>query len=81
MIPALLPPAVVSEALLVCFPPAIDVSIEVVDPPPAWMEVEWPPPQLSELGLRVWPARLPSLDVIPIAGVAGTFLPAYLPLS
>ena len=73
MNPALLPPAVVSEALLVYFPPAIDVSIEVVDPPPAWMEEEWPPHPLPELGLRVWPARLPSLDMVPIAVVAGTF--------
>ena len=73
MIPALLPPAVVSESLLVCFPPAIDVSIEVVDPPPAWMEEKWPPPPVPELGLRVWPARLLSLDMVPIAGVAETF--------
>ena len=73
MIPALLPPAVVSESLLVCFLPAIDVSIEVVDPPPAWMEVEWPPPLLPELGIRVWPARLPSLDMVPIAVVAEMF--------
>ena len=73
MIHALLPPAVVSESLLVCFPPAIDVSIEVVDPPPAWMEEERSPHPLPELGLRVWQARLPSLDMIPIAVVAGTF--------
>ena len=73
MIPALLPPAVVSEALLVCFPPAIDVSIEVVDPPPAWMEEEWSPHPIPELGLRVWPARQPSLDMIPRAVVARTF--------
>ena len=73
MIPALLPPAVVSESLLECFPPAIDVSIEVVDPSPAWMEEEWPPPPIPKLGLRGWPARLPSLDMVPIAVVAGTF--------
>ena len=73
MIPSLLPPAVVSESLLVCFPPAIDVSIEDVDPPPAWMEEEWSPPTIPELGLRVWPARLPSLVMVPIAVVAGTF--------
>ena len=73
MIPSLLPRAVVSESLLVCFPPAIYVSIGVVAPPPARMEDEWPPSPIPELSLRVWPARLPSLDVVPIAGVAGTF--------
>ena len=73
MIPALLPPAFVSESLLVCFPPAIDVSIEVVDPSPAWMEEEWPPPPVPELALRVWPDRLPSLDMAPITVVSGTF--------
>ena len=73
MNPALPPPAAVPEYLLVCFPLAIDVSIEVVDPPPAWMEEEWSPRPLPELGLRVWPARLPSLDMIPITVVAETF--------
>ena len=73
MIPALLPPAVVSEALLVCLTPAIDVSIKVVDPPPAWMEEKWAPHPLPGLGPRVWPARLPSLDMVPITVVAETF--------
>ena len=72
MIPAFLPPAFVYKSLLVCFPPAIDVSIEVVDPPPAWMEKEWSPHLLPELGLCVWPARLPFLDMVSIAVVAGT---------
>ena len=61
------------ESLLVCFLPAIDVSIEVVDPPPAWMDGDWPPPPVPELGVCVWPARLPSLDMVPITVVAGTF--------
>ena len=73
MIPALLPRAVVSESLLVCFPLAIYVSIGVVGPPPARMEKKWPPSPRPELSHRVWPARLPSLDVVPIAKVAGTF--------
>ena len=73
MIPSLLPRAVVSESHLVCFPPAIYVSNVVIAPPPAQIEEEWPPSPQPGLGLRVWPARLPSLDVVPIAGVAGTF--------
>ena len=71
MIPSLLPCAVVSESHLVCFPPAIYVSIEVVTPPPAQME-EWPPSPRPGLGHHVWSARLPSLDVVPIAEVITT---------
>ena len=81
MIPSQLPRAIVSESLLVCFPSAIYVSVGVVAPPPAQMEEEWPPSRQPGLGLRGWPTRLPSLDVVPIAGVAGTFLPVYLPGS
>ena len=73
MIPSQLPRAVVSESLLVCFPPAIYVSIVVVAPPPAQMEKGWPPSPRPGLGHRVGSARLPSLGVVPIAGVVGTF--------
>ena len=73
MIPSQLPRAVVSESLLVCFPPAIDVSIVVVAPPPAQMEKEWPLSPRPGLGHHVWSARVPSLDVVPIAEVAGAF--------
>ena len=73
MIPSRLPRAVVSESHIVCFPLAIYVSIGVVAPPPAQMEEEWPPSPRPGLSHRVWPARLPSLDVVPIAEVVGMF--------
>ena len=73
MIPSQLPRAVVSESLLVCFSPAIYVSIGVVAPPPAQMKEERPPSPRPGLGHYVWSARLPSLDVVPIAEFAGTF--------
>ena len=73
MIPSELPRAVVSESLLVCFPPAIYVSIVVVAPPPAQMGRGWLPSLRPVLGRHVGSARLLSLDVVPIAEVAGTF--------
>ena len=73
MNPAMLPSAAVSEALLACLPPAIDVFIEVADPLPAWREVGLPPHPYLGVGPCDWPARLPSLDVVPIAVVAETF--------
>ena len=67
------PSAAVPEAPLACFPTAIDVSIEVADLLPALVEVGLHPHSCLGAGPHVQPARLPSMDVVPIAVVAETF--------
>ena len=73
MNPAMPPSVAVSEAPLACFPPAIDVSIEVADPLPAWMEVGLHPHPCLGVGSHDQPAHLPSMHVVPTAVVAETF--------